>query len=489
MVGLALLLLADWPWSTDVRVDDASGSTSQNETTFSPFGGGWNDARAGGWRYGFSGSTDQGATWMTNQLHHYTPGVAYDGDPVIGTDRYGRLHQIIMNFAYDYTGHIVHRSSTDMGATWSSWHMVSDGSAAGLKDKPWFTFSVSTDTLYALYNLIDAYPEGIYVSRSTDNGVNWTRQRVSGSTYASMPFVAVDQASNVYAIWLDYYEYRYYMAVSTDGGVSYSSPRPGPYCYFDFDSYRAFPTPWIMAGPAGHVYFTWLDQRYSTTYQWDVAFSRTTDYGNTWTTPIAINTQLGYNHKCLVPSLALTPYGDLVAVWGQRLTSGNFMVAYAYSQDEGTTWQVTPSASGRVSDTDFPVSFDQGMQMGDYMTAYADSDYVYALWADDRTSGDYKIYFSKVLISDLIPTSTREDAAKRELGIKQTAGGFLLTLDGKTDVSVDIYDPAGRFMSEAFRGTLEAGEHAFSWPTLNQGIYLARVQVGDRGTSLKFVAQ
>ncbi|MEO0146063.1 MAG: exo-alpha-sialidase [candidate division WOR-3 bacterium] len=489
MVSLALLLFGDWPWSTDIRVDDATGSSSQNETTFSPFGGGWNDIRTGGWRYGFSGSTDQGETWSANQQHHYTSGVAHDGDPVIGTDRYGRLHEIIMNFDYNYTGHIVHRSSTDMGASWSPFHMVSDGSPAGLKDKPWFTFSVSTDTLYAVYNLIDAYPEGINVSRSTDNGVNWTRQHVSGSTYASMPFVAVDQASNVYVIWLDYYQERYYMAVSTNGGVSYSSPKPGPDCYFNYDNYRAYPVPWIMAGPPGHVYFVWLDERYSTTYEWDVAFSRSTDYGNTWSTPIAINTQLGYGHKCLVPSLALTPQGDLVAVWAQRLSSGNFMLAYAYSQDEGATWHITPSATGRVSDTDFPVSFSQGMQMGDYMTVYADAQYVYALWADDRTTGDYKIYFSKAKITDLIPTSVREEAARRGMGIRQTAGGFLLNLEGRSDVSVEIYDPAGRLVSEVFKGALEPGEHSFTWPSLNQGVYLATIQIGARRTSLKFTAK
>lgn len=181
--------------------------------------------------------------------------MAYDGDPVIGTDRYGNLHEIIMNFAYDYTGHIVHRSSTNMGATWSSWHMVSDGSSTGLKDKPWFAFSPSTDTLYAVYNLIYGSNDGIYVSRSTDNGTIWTRQRVSGSTYGSMSFIAVDWSGNAFAVWLDYYSYRFYVAVSTNGGVSYSSPRGGPYCYFNFQDYcRAFPTPWMMAGPAGHAY-------------------------------------------------------------------------------------------------------------------------------------------------------------------------------------------------------------------------------------------
>lgn len=104
-----------------------------------------------------------------------------------------------------------------------------------------------------------------------------------------------------------------------------------------------------------------------------------------------INTLIGYGHKCFVPILALTPYGDLVAVWCQRNPSGNYSVVYAYSQDEGTTWEVTPSATGRVSDTEFPVPFVGDMQMGDYMTAYADSQYVYTLWADDRTSGDYNL--------------------------------------------------------------------------------------------------
>ncbi|MGB9589577.1 MAG: exo-alpha-sialidase [candidate division WOR-3 bacterium] len=487
MVTFALLLLADWPWITNVRVDDATGATDQNETAFSPFGGGWNDYRTGSWRYGFSGSTDQGATWMTNQMHHYTSGRAHDCDPVIGTDANGRLHEIILNFDYSYNGTCVHRSSTDMGVTWSGFHAVSINGGVGLPDKPWMAFSPTKDTIYACYVLFYGANDGTYAVRSTDGGNTWNGQKISTSGTSSRPFICVDKAGNVYVVWLEWYSKHWYLSYSTNGGTTWSTPRDIGYVTMNPD-HRPSQIPWLMGGSAGTIYMTWPDERYSSTYQYDVLFSRSTDYGTNWTTPVAVNTLTGRGHKAFLPSIALTPYGDLVMVWAQYKGS-QWSVEYAYSLDGGATWQITPGATGRVSDVNFSMGYGQtGMEMGDYMTAYADSDYVYALWADDRT-GDYKIYFSKAFISDLIPTSTREDAARAELGIKQIAGGFVLTLAGNSSVSVEIYDPAGRLVSEAFRGTLEAGDHAFAWPSLNQGVYLSTVQVGDRRTSLKFTAR
>ncbi len=485
MVGLALLLLADWPWSTDVRVDDATGTSSQNETAFSPYGGGWNDYRTGAWRYGFSGSTDQGATWMTNQLHHYTQ-YSMDCDPVLGTDKLGRLHQINLNFSSN--GVLVHRMSTDMGQNWSSWHMVSQNGSSGLSDKPWLAFSVSTDTLYVCYILFYTAQDGAYVCRSTNNGTTWTEKRVSAIGTMSRPFICTDKGGNVFVIWINWNTMDYYMSYSTDGGVNYSTPALVTHSYYSWDSHRASMCPWIMGGPPGTVYFVWADERLSSAQQYDILFMKTTNYGSSWSTPVAINTLTGRGHKIALPALAVTPYGDLIAVWAQY-ASGTWSLQYAYSVNGGTTWEITSGATGRISDANWALSSGGGMEMGDYLTAYADSQYVYALWADDRTAGDYKVYFSKARISDLIPTSSREDAAKAEMGIKQIAGGFVLTLAGNSDVSVEIYDPAGRLVSEAFRGTLEAGEHAFSWPSLNQGVYLATVRVGDRTTSLKFTAR
>jgi hypothetical protein len=485
MVGLALLLLADWPWSTDVRVDDATGTSDQNETAFSPYGGGWNDYRTGSWRYGFSGSTDQGATWMTNQQHHYTQ-YSMDCDPVLGTDRLGRLHEIDLNF-YSY-GVLVHRMSTDMGQTWSSWHAVSQNGSTGLSDKPWLAFSPSTDTLYVCYILFYTSQDGAYVCRSTNNGTTWTEQRVSAIGTMSRPFICTDKAGNVFVIWINWNTMDYYMAYSTNGGTSYSTPSLVTHSYYTWDSHRASMIPWIMGGPAGTVYFVWADERYSSSQQYDILFMKTTNYGTNWSTPVAINTLTGRGHKVALPALAVTPYGDLIAVWAQY-SGGTWSLQYAYSVNGGTTWQITPSATGRISDANWPLSYGQtGMEMGDYLTAYADSQYAYALWADDRT-GEYKIYFSKARLSDLIPTSVREEAAKAEMGIRQIVGGFVLTLSGNQDVSVEIYDPAGRLVSEPFKGTLGAGEHAFAWPSLNQGVYLATVRVGDRMTNLKFAAR
>ncbi len=480
----AFLLIADWPWSTDVRVDDAT-TGAPNETAFTTFGAGWNDDRGSYYRYGFSSSDDSGETWGPDQLHHYNGAGArdYDCDPVIGVDAYGNLHEIILNYDYSYNGLCVHRVSTDNGNTWSDFHIVSQNNGSGLPDKPWMTFSPSTDTLYAVHVLFYGSDDGTYACRSTNGGTTWTAQKVSTSGTSSRPFICTDQAGNVFVIWLEWYSQKLYLSYSTDGGSTYTSPSFVHDVVMNPD-HRPSQVPWMMGGPPGTLYLTWPDEMYSSQYQYDVVFTKSTDYGATWTTPVAVNTETGRGHKAFLPSIAVTPGGDLIMVWAQY-QGGNWSLEYAYSVDGGDNWNITTNATGRVSDVDFSIG--DGMEMGDYLTAYADSHYVYALWSDAR-DGRSKIYFSKASLEELIPTSARERANQRAMGVSQTRTSAQIDLTEGAMVEARLYDATGRMVRNLFKGELSSGTHEIGLPDdLAPGIYMMKLRVDSRSTSLKFL--
>jgi len=365
---------------------------------------------------------------------------------------------------------------------------MSQNGGTGLPDKPWMAFSPSRrDTLYGCYVLFYGSNDGTYAARSFNNGTTWSAQKISSSGTSSRPFICVDSSGAITVVWLEWSSKHWYMSYSTNAGANWSAQKDIGYVTMNPD-HRPSQIPWLMGGAAGVVYMTWPDERFSSSSQYDVVFSKTTNYGTNWTTPIAVNTLTGRGHKAFLPSIAVTPYGDLVMVWAQN-SGSRWSMEYAYSVDKGNTWQVTPTATGRISDTTFAMGYGgTGMEMGDYLTTYADNNYVYALWADDR-SGEYKIYFSKALISDLIPGSAREEADRAAMGITQTATGFLLNLPASSDVSVNLYDESGRLVRALFTGGLSQGTHRFNLPTdIPAGIYMMYVGVGDQRTTLKFLA-
>jgi hypothetical protein len=116
------------------------------------------------------------------------------------------------------------------------------------------------------------------------------------------------------------------LKVSSDGGVTW-----GPDTYLceckkeggQFD-------PIIEVVPAtGHVYAVWMND-------FDVYFSRSTDHGATWSTPVKTYGKVSWNDK---PVLAMSDDGQHVYVSWNGPTSGDPWVAQ--SHDFGATWTQT----------------------------------------------------------------------------------------------------------------------------------------------------
>ncbi len=384
------LLIADSPWTTDVQVSQDPGTGNQDETSIGVFGtnlicGGWNDNRTGVYHVGFASSTDGGVTWQETLMTE--PTYSEDGDPVIKIDKFGNIYYFWLSFERSpYHGDVFMTKSTDWGQTWGPFICVTPNSPNSLDDKPWAT--IDGNNIYLTwYEYGTSY--SLKFTRSTDYGQTWSTGVAIGSGgNGTYPFRGTDST-----IFVGWGMQNVQLNKSTDMGVTWQgqqtiipvtwSPPSTPYRINNIPCFGTSRDRTIL-------YVVFSDSRLGSG-QLDVFFSRSTDQGSTWMTPIKVNdTPSGDTTLQFYPWMAVDPYDRIHIVWhdtreGDRTQIGQY---YAYSTDYGLTW----SPNERVSDlTAIANTF-----IGDYTASAADSSFIYALWCDCR-NGDTNpdIFFSK----------------------------------------------------------------------------------------------
>jgi hypothetical protein len=374
-------LTDDPPFITDVPVSiDTNPEGNQNETTIGVAAGGitvggWNDNRTGVYHVGFARSTDFGATWLPDTLM-IDSAYSEDGDPVICVDDSGHIYYFWLSFKRSpSSGDIVLTKSTDGGATWGPILNVTPGSPSSLDDKPWAT--IDGDNVFLSW--YEAYSSGsLKFKRSTDRGATWSSGiEVGRGGNGTYPFRGTD--STVY-VGSGMQDLR--LNKSTNMGATWQGQRTIITCPWYPGS-----TPWRMNNIPSfgtsldrtRLYVVFADSRRAN-LQTDVFFSRSTDEGATWMTPVRLNdTPDPDTTKQFYPWLAVDPYDRLHAIWHDTRAGANRIAQYyAYSTDYGVNW----SQNYRVSDTAVYAS----TFIGDYNACAADSFRVYGLWCDARTA-------------------------------------------------------------------------------------------------------
>lgn len=178
---------------------------------------------------------------------------------------------------------------------------------------------------------------------SFDGGLTWQKQNLS-STYGVWgdPCIMADTAGNFYFIhlsnpvngsWID----RIVCQKSTDGGVTWTNGS-----YTGLNGTKAQDKAWTAYDPISQtIYVSWTQfDVYGTSNANDssiILFSKSTDHGLTWSTPVRINKLAG---DCIdsdntaegaVP--AVGPNGEVYVCWSNRDT-----LFFDRSTDGGTTW-------------------------------------------------------------------------------------------------------------------------------------------------------
>ena len=199
----------------------------------------------------------------------------------------------------------------------------------------------NTDLLFAATNTNNYYI-------STDSGETWSENILSSASYGVWgdPALLIDNDSNLYYFhlsnpptgsWID----RIVCQKSTDTGSSWNDGTA-----FGLNGSKDQDKEWpAIDRNNGNIYVTWTEfDAYGSTDPSDksrILFTKSTDSGNNWSTPIKINKIDG---NCIdeddtvegaVP--AVGPNGEIYTAW-----SGPSGIRFNRSTDYGTTWLTDP---------------------------------------------------------------------------------------------------------------------------------------------------
>ena len=308
---------------------------------------------------GVAHSTNEGATWTHVQVAP-NPGILADKNHLMvdnsATSAYsGNLYSAWTEFGGINNNEIGTVRSTDGGLTWSAVQEISSAVGAGSHNQGVNIQTGPNGEVYAVWAIYDSWPSdetALGFARSLNGGATWsTATRIitnirgiritttsKNQRVNSFPVMAVDistgpHSGNIYVVW-------------TNVGV------PGINTGPDIDNYMI----------------------------------RSTDGGNTWSSPVKVNQDApGLGNEHYFPWITCDPAtGDLHVIFydDRNVSSTQCEVFVATSTDAGTTW-----TDFKVSDVAFTPSPIPGLAtgyFGDYNGIMARAGHVYPIWTDNR---------------------------------------------------------------------------------------------------------
>ena len=390
-----------------VRIDMAPGAALANETTAAanetdPFRivAGWNDYRESpAIRSGFTLSFDGGKTWSDFLLRPPAPNQAsVEGDPFTAyDDRTGTLWAGAIAFSGN-GGLYVARLDPDQTEFAPS---VMADTGGGI-DKGWMAVGrlpgiPESTRLYIAYNF------GII--RSDTMGDTWSNPLGLGSGIGFLPRVGPN--GEVYVAYWDFGS-GVKLKRSLNGGLSFTThtiaTRMDVWGTQDGSRFPGiFRVPslnYLDVDPNdGTLYSVYFDTTniVDGNANVDLYFNKSTDQGNTWTTPVVINGDNDPPGDQFFPWLEVDQQGRIHIVFldsrntvqNDNVPNGMFDAYYTYSDDGGDTWhefRLTPDSWGS-NGANFA---------GDYLGMAEAGGRVYPIYLD-TSLGNFDIYTNVIV--------------------------------------------------------------------------------------------
>ncbi|HSL30726.1 MAG TPA: sialidase family protein [Anaerolineales bacterium] len=279
----------------------------------------------------------------------------------------------------------------------------------------------------------DGGAKALTAAHSFDGGVTWTRNSAAFSECSggdpafdrtTDPWVSFDADGKAYQIALSIDSAALNISAvlastSDDGGASWSAPvtiiqDENPVNFNDKESITG---DWTRPG---YAYATWIrgaipgENRSLTglansfAYRGQPMFSRTTDGGQTWSTPQAMTNQNIYAQG---NQIVVLPDGTLVNVFaalfkgaGIQPNNQQVFMAVIRSRDGGLHWsapvKIAPLGTVLLTDPDTPnpTSLDQTVRAGDYLPDIAvdkTTGAIYVVWADGLGTNANNVVLAK----------------------------------------------------------------------------------------------
>jgi len=372
-------------WSTNIRLNDDTGSGNQSEVALAtgPNGlaiAGWMDERSTR-VCGFSFTTNGGQTWSKNVSIPNVSGM-FVGDPAVAIDGAGTMYAICQEYLdVGNTGNIRMMTSTDKGVTWSAVRTI--GSAP---DKPWGGGGIAEGTVFVSWL---GNPGGI--KRSTDRGMTWGPTKSLGNIIHGTA-INVSTTGLVHVPYnLDSQNNQLRYLRSKDNGDTWEATRDlvanmGTFCFSC--SPRQHPIVGQGTDPTGRVVaITWASRMTGGQNDDDVWLLYSSNGGDTWTQPIRVNDNTNASRQ-FESWVAVDNYGRVHVAWTD-LRNGMNETWYARSVDP------TKGFEKNIQITDGRGSASASF-LGDYKGIAVSGNDVLAVWMDTRRdSGD--IYFSRAV--------------------------------------------------------------------------------------------
>ncbi len=456
-------------------------------------------------------SQDGGQTWMRGDLVSNQNGVY--GDPCLITDTAG-------NFYY------FHLSNPPQG----SWidrivcqrynlatGMWNDGSYTGkngtkVQDKPWVVVDSVTNTLYVTWTQFDVYNSNdttkhsnIHFSKSTDMGDTWSTpiriNEVSGDCLDNDNTVegavpAIGPNGEIYVAWSG--PVGIVFDRSLDGGQTwldndiFISDQPGGWTYDVPGIYRCNGLPItccdISNSPyRGTIYVNWTDQRNGPD-DTDVWLSKSTDGGNTWSTPLRVNDDAPGRQQFFSWMTVDGANGDIYIIFYDRRNyiDNHTDVYLARSTDGGNTFE-----NIKISDTPFnPMA---STFFGDYTNITAHNGLVHPIW----TRLDFSTLSVWTANIDMSVGIIKNQTAMAGLGkiypnpFKKITN-ITFSLSQQAIVSLSINDVYGRKIATILENkTMQAGTYTEIFNALTNhlvpGVYYINFKYGRKILKRKIV--
>ncbi len=359
---------------------------------------------------GYSVTHDGGLSWTRALIPNLTTtsGGPYPRatDPVAGIDFDGNLFlctEAATNADFS-EGIILVSRSLDGGTTVNPPATVfQPTNSSNFPDKPWMAINTFPGSgslgrilvTWTLFGTTDASP--IYRSYSTDQGVTWSGaapiHATTSSAQGSQPvFLHDGRVAIIYWNFDGSLGEELDMVLSSDAGVTYAPPtlvtRVTRYTPPSIRSGTFLPSA-TADRTTDSLYVVY--QALNASAQPRIMFTKSTNAGVTWSTPIPIsdNPDTGVFN----PAISASPDGKTLTAsfYDQRDSGGNSVLCNLYlaqSFDGGTTWQPNIRLTSETTDASLAPLTSEGYMLGDYLgiapTTSPDVPAV-PVWVDTRT--------------------------------------------------------------------------------------------------------
>jgi hypothetical protein len=427
-------------------------------------------------------STDGGTTWGQNTVALQT-GDSVNSDPAVDWTSDGTAWTVTIGIDAGQTNlRLRAYRSADAGATWTFDSTPSGTQTNVDREIFWVDHSATSPFRDQMYLTWHTGTPVQFARRTTGTGAAWqTPIQVSGGETTGSGIggdVKTNADGDVFVFWQDADgSRRVYLAKSTDGGVTFGSvvtiasifassrkisiPADSGRQTRVYVSGGAWKTStkdlvyavWAdLSGEAGCTSGTGPGTSVSSACKSRIWFSRSTDGGSTWASPVMLNNQSGKNDQCF-PRLAVDETdGTLVVVYQDTVGDPGRIKTDVYLQtstDDGQSWSSATKVSSAQTD-ETASSADSGNQYGDYLGLSGFAGVFYPAWTDRRNGAREEIWSA---LLRLVPRSAafiveRSTFGQDEIDARRALPGgpvvtdaFRLVVDGFTAGELGVTGP------------------------------------------------